>query len=165
MDYFNIDDTNLESTPYTAGDFDAYPFLEQTSATEDKNGIFADGWGVGVRPDHEVGLPWGLEAEASFGKHNRSLPDDGRLTHESSDTVASATPYNTQAHNDGALSFPEYYLPATGLHSQSHSPSIASWENSFTSTAVSEASAMVPVPSSGEYSYETSTSRVLTDRE
>ena len=77
MDYFNIDDTNLESTSYTAGDFDAYPFLGQTSTTEETHEIFADGWDAGVQPDHEVCLPRRLGVEASFGKHDPSLPDDG----------------------------------------------------------------------------------------
>jgi len=78
MDYFNIDDTNLESTSYTAGNFDAYPFLGQTSTTEETNEIFADGCqGVGVQPELEVSSPRRLEVEASFGKHDPKLPDDG----------------------------------------------------------------------------------------
>ena len=77
MDYFNIDGTNLESTSYTAGDFDAYPFLGQTSTTEETNEIFADGWDAGVQPDHGVGFPRRLGVEASFGKQDPSLPDDG----------------------------------------------------------------------------------------
>ena len=82
MDYFNIDDNNPESTSYAAGDFNAYPFQGQTSTTEVTNETFASGWGVGVHPDHEVGFPRNLEAEASFGKYDRSLPDDRLLTRE-----------------------------------------------------------------------------------
>jgi len=152
MDYFDdVDNTNLYSTSYTLGDFDAYPFPDQKSTTEETNGTFADGWSVGVQPEHEVGLPRGLEAEASFGKHDHSLPDDTRLTHEPSDTVASTTPFDTQTNNDGTLSFPEYYWPVPSLHPQSHDSGVVNWENSFTSMAASEASTMVPVPSSGKY--------------
>jgi len=74
MDYFNnIDDTDLYSTSYTPGDFDAHPFLDQASATEETHGTFADGWSMGVQPDHAVGWPSSLEVEASFGKHSCSL--------------------------------------------------------------------------------------------
>jgi len=106
---------------------------------------------VGVQPDNEIDWSRSLEPEASFGKHYRSLPDGRRLTREQSDAVTLATPYNTQAHNDGALSFHEYSWPVTGRYPQPHGPGIASWENSFTSTAASGASTVVPVPSSGEY--------------
>jgi len=125
---------------------------------------FPEYYCAGVQPGNQVDWSRSLEPGASFGKHSRSLPDDGRLTHEPLDTVTSATPYDTQAHNDGALSFPEYYWPATDLHPQYHGPGTASWENPFTSTAAPEASTMVPGPNSGEYFYETSMSRVLTDR-
>ena len=71
MDYFNnIDNSDLYSTSYTLGDFDAYPFLDQASITEETHGTFADSWGVGVQPDHAVGWPRGLEVEANFGKHS-----------------------------------------------------------------------------------------------
>ena len=70
MDYFNIDNTNLYSTSYTPGDFDAYPFLYQASTTEETHGTFADGWSMDVQPDHAVGWPRGLEVEANFGKHS-----------------------------------------------------------------------------------------------
>jgi len=109
MDYFNIDDTNLESTSYTAGDFDAYLSLGQTSTTEETNEIFAGDWDVSVQPDDEVGLQRILEAEASFGKYDCSLPYGRRLTRGPSDTVTSTTPYDTQTHSNGALSFPGYY--------------------------------------------------------
>ena len=105
----------------------------------------------GVQPDNEVGWSRSLEAEASFGKYNRSLPDDRRLTRGPSATVTPTTRYDTQVHNDGTLPFNEYSWPVTGRRPQSHGPGITSWEDSFTSTGASVASTMVPVPSSGEY--------------
>ena len=74
MDYFNnTDNTNLYCTSYTPGDFDAYPFLDQASTIEETRGTFADGWSMGVQPDHAVGWPRDLEVEASFGKHSYNL--------------------------------------------------------------------------------------------
>ena len=105
----------------------------------------------GVQPDSEAGWSRSFEAEASFRKHNRSLPEDGRLTCEPPDTANSATPYNTQAHNDETLSLSECSWPATGRYPQSYGPCIASWENSSTSTAASKASTMISVPSNGEH--------------
>jgi len=83
MDYFNdFDNTDFYSTSYNPSDFDAYPFLDRASTTEETHGTFADGWGMGVQPDRGVGFPRSLEPEASFGKHGRSPPDDRRLTRE-----------------------------------------------------------------------------------
>jgi len=74
MDYFNnIDDTDLYSTSYNLGDSDAYPFLNQASTTEETHGTLADGWSMGVQPDHAVDRPRGLEVEANFGKHSSNL--------------------------------------------------------------------------------------------
>ena len=106
---------------------------------------------LNVQPNHEIGFPRSLEPEASFGKYNRSLPDDRCLTCEPSEALTSTTPYDTQTHSDRALSFPEYYWPVTDQHPQSGGSGAVSWENSFTSTAASKASTMVPVPSSSEY--------------
>jgi len=62
MDYFNNIDNNLYPTSYTPHDFDAYPFLGQTLTTEETDGAFADGWNLGVQPDHPVDFPRSLQA-------------------------------------------------------------------------------------------------------
>ena len=81
----NSDNPNLHSTSSSPCELDAYPFLSQASIIEEVNGslsTFTGGCSVGKKPDHITGLQRTLRAEASLGKHSRSLLDDRCLTCE-----------------------------------------------------------------------------------
>lgn len=81
----NSDNTNLYSAPSSPGEFDAYPFPSQASIIEEVNGslsTFTGGCSMGKKPGHVAGSQRALRAEASFGKYNRSLLNDRRLTRE-----------------------------------------------------------------------------------
>ena len=68
MAYFNPN-PNLYPTSSAPGEIEGYPFLDQTSATEEANSqayhSFADPWSTAGQL---VGEPTGLRAEAGYGK-------------------------------------------------------------------------------------------------
>jgi len=77
--YNNTSNANFYPIPSTSGEFDVYPFLSQTPANEEANGVtsntFVDGWGMHRQPDYTVGSPRSLQVDTGFGKHDCSLLD------------------------------------------------------------------------------------------
>lgn len=152
MAYFNAYNDNLYSTWTASDEFNAYPFLNQMSATEEANTTlspFADGWNMGGEPGHMADYSRGLGVGPSLGKSSHSLLETGRLTREFSDPMASVAPYEAQTHDNGGLSSPWYYWPVADQYYQSHHPGIVNQDNYFTGVAASEASTVVSAPNSG----------------
>lgn len=85
MAYFDdANDTTFYPSFSNFAQFDAYPTLGQTSATEEEGvttlDTFAHGWGVSGQPGHMVGFPQSLRPEAGFGEYGYSPLDNMRLT-------------------------------------------------------------------------------------
>ena len=72
MAYFNPNNVNFYPASSAPGEIEGYPFLDQTSATEEANfqpyHPFADPWSMAGQPTRLVGEPTTLRAEASYGK-------------------------------------------------------------------------------------------------
>jgi len=75
--YNNTDDASFYPTSPAFGELDAYPSLNQTSATNiEAPHTLTNDWNVGGQPDYMVGSLTSLGAEPSFGKNDCGLLDD-----------------------------------------------------------------------------------------
>lgn len=156
MAHFNdVDNAGFYSTPTVSGEFGAYPLLSQASASNDEESTqtypFAGGWGMGRQSGYVVGSPTTLRAEPSFGKNDYSILVDRCLTCYSSESISSVTSNAAQIHGyeQGRPSYPGYYWPITGQYAQPHRSSAVSRDT--VSTVESEASTVIPTPSSSKY--------------
>ena len=159
----NNNGADLHSIFSSSNDFDAYPFLNQTSADEEANYLtqdtFADCWGMDRQPDYAVGSSRSLRAEPDFGKHSCSLLDNRRLTRRSPGSESLFTPYAAPTHDHRQGSFPEHYWPVSGLYGQSYNSGIVGRDDPFASTVAQDVSAAAPIPSSSEYLFYCGTLR------
>ena len=86
MASYNTNNASFYSTPSASGEFDTYPFLSQTSATEEANSqtfnTFTNLWDMVGQPGPMVGPPTNFWDTAGYGKHHYDLTVDLWLIHE-----------------------------------------------------------------------------------
>ena len=157
MAHFNNDYNNAGfyyPTSYTPAleNFDAYPLLHQTSATEEVNfpvhHTLDDQWGMTRRPEPMVGSPTSLRTTTNYSNPHYNFVDRCP-TRELPESVAIS--YATQAGGYGQPSYSGHYWPELGQQTQSYPSGFSSWDRPFTSTTALEASTMGPVSSSSKY--------------
>ncbi|KAF9649843.1 hypothetical protein BDM02DRAFT_1734586 [Thelephora ganbajun] len=138
MAYFSNNDTNFYPTSYTFGEFEEYPFLSQTLATEGANAqayhALADHWSMAERSGSMVGLSTSLQATAN-------------------QPVAPATPYLTQIDGYGQPLYSGYQWPAVGHQAESYHSGFLSRDTPFADTVALEVSTVVPTYSSFPFNY------------
>ena len=170
MAYFDTNNTNFYSTSSAFGESDAYLFLSQMSATEGVGstytyGAFTDQWGMAEQPGPKVDESTSLVA-AGYGKHHCIDLVSRCLTHEPTESVVSATSYETRTNGYGQPSYTEQYWPTVGQQAQPYHSGFSSHDSFFANTVAPE-TPTAPAPSSGESLFysETSKDKMLTDRD
>ncbi|KAF9646474.1 hypothetical protein BDM02DRAFT_3018631 [Thelephora ganbajun] len=165
MAYFDndIDDNANFFSFSTFGEFNEYPFLGQTLATEGANGL---PYHTPADRSNMVGSSTSFWATAN-GKCRRDLFVGWRLTCESPESVAEATSYVPQIDGYGQPSYSDYQWPAVGHQAESYHTGFLSRGTSFAETVASEASTVAQTPSSCKslFCFETLGIRTLTYRE
>ncbi|KAF9647939.1 hypothetical protein BDM02DRAFT_3116265 [Thelephora ganbajun] len=119
MAYFDdTTDNTFYPASSTSGQFDLYPFLSQTSGTEETNtyNTFIEGWRENGQPGYTVGSLSSLNTQATF------------------DSVSSVPWYATQNLEYDQLPYPGCYWPITGQYAQPHHSGIVNRDNLFMST-------------------------------
>jgi len=152
-DYNNASFYYPTSSAPALEDFDAHPFLRQTSAAEEVNfpvhKTLDDRWGMARRPEPMVGSPTSLRTTTNYSNPHYNFLVDRCPTREPPESAA--TSYATQTGGYSQPSYSGHYWPEVDQQTQSYPSGFLSWDRPFASTTALEASTMGPVPSNSEY--------------
>jgi len=157
MAYFNIaNDANPYFTSSTDEELDPYPVLSQISAGEWADipvlNTFTYGWGMIDQPGPTAGSPTGPLPTTSCGKYYCSLFVVRCLTRVPAEPAAPASSHTTQVDGYAQPIYPDNHWPAVDQQTRLCHSDFLIQDGSFASTLESEASTVVPNPSSGESS-------------